>query len=549
MQKVYARFESSHTRSPFRSRIQVTLSHCPEPCSKPATPPKPRERAQDIAKRLASWDWDGGERTDDRAEREREPADTTLEIKTPHDGSPRFEGPDDANQSLGTVWRGFLAETYESSSPSPLRARPLSPTATSPELPPIPDLAGLGLEGEEYGVEQEISFLSLAGDSSLAVSTSTSHLNLLATFPSPSGGDISFTDPFRFASHLSGSSSSSPPTQFDPSRIRRLHAFDLETAQSPSRGSSFAHPSVTTLAERRSRPVPSLRIDPFARERTLARQPSHAQSIVSESVYSRYDDEDDRFERDGLDSTSDRHRPAIEQSYFSPISPEQAFSLASLHPSPLPPAPVETQRGARPRPVEHVTTADDAANVSALSASSSSSSSSSASSSGSSGHLPGSSRGSSVGRHSLLFEPPAVAPPSSTFDHVEQFEAATTDEDKRGRRVDDLVKAEQVGQGRVGDESTESNKKAARVSGWRQDWGFNFLETNSPERDGSQHQGEEDETEEEDMSEGELEKRISLHGQRELERRALERKERWKEERNLLYGEPVDAEYEFGVAL
>ncbi|GAA6020149.1 hypothetical protein JCM11491_005545 [Sporobolomyces phaffii] len=553
-------FEAGPVDEFANSEIMLTPSLPP-----PGVYTKPRRplavEEQDLATRLASWDWDGGERLS--------PSETTLEIK-PRDLDDEIEQLDDeADQSLGTVWRGFLAETFHEGN------RALSPTSTSPPLPPIPSLPMStpsddpdGRPRQESG-DHEISFLSLAGDSSLGVSTSTSHSNLLSTFPSPSGGDISFTDPFSFANHLL-------PTPPRPA---------LAPTVSPSRCNSTAsHHS--TLAERRSKPVPSLRINPLVRPRrqpsSLARKPSHAVSIVSESVYSRYDDDGDINEEDEVEGFAEGGG----RSYFSPISPELSFSVLSTPADAapltrkLPPLPVEpgSFEGAAAEAGDDSMSSSSALNASVgrsdrrahpLSSSSTSSSSFSSASPGR--------------RHSLLFDPPAVAPPSSTFDHLEAFpprlatppkstvRAVDTDRDDEGDEDenDDEDRDDHVGG------ATRRTRASARMSGWRQDWTFHVAtaahrglevedageddgddvrgaalqsgETES-EADGEEAEQEQEE-EEEDISEGELDKRTSLHGQRELERRAIERKERWKAERNWLYGEPLSAEYEFGLAL
>ncbi|GAA5908754.1 uncharacterized protein JCM6883_004160 [Sporobolomyces salmoneus] len=474
---------------------------------RPATKEGAEEEEQDLAKRLASWDWDGGERLDiEDIEDSEDEINTTLEIKQRF-GDERGEE-EEGDQSLGTVWRGFCADTFENSLSSSfvrphLLSRALSPTATSPPLPPIPHpeettTTGGGRE-RQTSEPEEISFLSLTGDSSLAISTTTSHYNLLSTFPSPSGGEISFTDPFSFQNHLSSSTSDSP------------RAPSISTTRSPRRTSSSGY---STLAERRFKPVPALRL-------VLPRKPSAAHSTISESVYSRYDDDDDEDEEEedsrrngtGLERNYPFAGTAIEQSYFSPISPEHPFSFNALHSSsPLANSPLERS----PR------STDSKPKLSARSPLATSTSTSSSSACSSSNPLYNSSSRSSesAGRHSLLFETPTVAPPSSTFDYVERFEPISTTT--------------------KGSEQHEDEKRAGRISGWREDWGFKREEQERPET--------ETEEEEEDVSEGELEKRISLYGQREMERRAMERKERWKEERYLLYGE-VDAEYEFGLAL
>ncbi|GAA5870882.1 hypothetical protein JCM16303_001616 [Sporobolomyces ruberrimus] len=475
---------------------------------RPLTMSQGEKEQEDLARRLASWDWDGGERSCD--DDEDESFDTTLEIRPSSAEAGRVVEEEEvegeaADESLGTVWKGFLEETVFEGAASHSRiplSRALSPTSTSPPLPPIPCPAEPDQEESRGIIENEISFLSLAGDSSLANSTSMSHFNL-SSFPSPSGGEISFTDPFRFAMHLSSPSrpATSPPT----SRFR------VENDRSPSGASTSNHStkSTTTLAERRSKPVPSLRINSLV----TSRKQSTTHSLISESVYSRYEEgeEEDRNERETEGDESKRGRGGIiESSYFSPISPEYPplFSPSNLVPLPSP---------------HRITTA--IATPSPL-ATSTSSSSSSASSSSSDPH------NSSRGRHSLLFERPIVEPPSSTFDHTERFVTP--------KESDDVNPEEERGGFEI-----ETRKKKVRISGWREDWTFKVEE---PDLQPEEEQDEEAE-ESDDASEGELEKRMSLHGQRELERRAIERKERWKEERNCLYGEPVDAEYEFGLAL
>ncbi|GAA5961537.1 hypothetical protein JCM3765_002618 [Sporobolomyces pararoseus] len=250
------------------------------------------QEQQDLVKRLASWDWDGGEHlsfNDDSLESQR---DATLEIIKPILSEGQGEG--EGDQSLGTVWKGFLAETFEHD------FRALSPTSTSPPLPPIPfpeqEQSGEGKEEEVE--EEEISFLSLASaaveDSSLAISTTSTSTSsvanvLLSNFPSPSGGEISFSDPFKFSNHLSSASTSTSTStstsSFVPPLPSPLLLQSLTKVRSPSQCSS-----TTTLAERRSKPVPSpLRIIIRERERSLPRKPSGATSIISESVYWKVD--------------------------------------------------------------------------------------------------------------------------------------------------------------------------------------------------------------------------------------------------------------------
>ena len=111
-----------------------------------------------------------------------------------------------------------------------------------------------------------------------------------------------------------------------------------------------------------------------------------------------------------------------------------------------------------------------------------------------------------------MFDRPSVLPPSSTFTN-EGFE----------------------------DPPIRSEPPLKDETGWRKDWKLAQSEEKEEE--------EEMEESEAEVSEGEVEKRISIYGQRELERRAMERRLRWKEEREEIYGESKDAEVEFGLAL
>lgn len=450
------------------------------------TPRKPTQRKsmiqhcdENLAKRLASWDWDGGERLEDRSfdtlEIRRRPYADEDEMEELEEEEAREEG------DLSLVWKGFLADaqdTYDDDdnntplpnqfhSSSTLAAtarfsqRALSPTSTSPPLPPIPFPRDELDEPDQH--ETEISFLSLEADNSLAQST-TSRFTL-SCFPSPSGGEISFTDPFSFASHLS-----SPPARIE--------------VRSPSRASTC------TLAERRNKEIPRLRLDTdpevlYARTKQARKQASHA-TFTSMSVYS----------RDSLAFADEEEVHPNLESYFSPISPEyppispfayEPSPQTSNNDSPLPPLPSE--------PIYHPMDSEDLSNQSHSSTSTSSS-------------FPRSSR-----QHSPLFDRPSVLPPSSTF----------TNE---------------------GFEDPPPRSELEVETGWRKDWKL------AKEEEELEEEVEEEEVESEsEVSEGEVEKRISIYGQRELERRALERRLRWKEERNEIYGEPKDAEVEFGLAL
>ncbi|GAA5924763.1 uncharacterized protein JCM15063_005726 [Sporobolomyces koalae] len=459
----FAKFR--HASAPAERALPDVHDDLPEP------PLEARESAE-LARRLASWDW----ARDEQLEPDLPDKSTdTLEIKQhDHSGDEGCDGPGAGGTdelSLGTVWKGFLADLGPATSSPPGRA--LSPTATSPPLPPIP----LPEDYDEDGPDNEISFLSLAADSSFA------HSLNLSSFPSPSGGEITFTDPFRFANHLS------QPTP--PAAIPSLTS--LSRASSP------------TLAERRSRPVPSLRINPHY---GLLRKPSCAPSAVSESIYSRYEEDADNHGDEPL-------HPQLE-SYFSPISPEQSSPFFTNQLA------VSASGSVLPPPLSGLGlvsyTMDANEGISNQSHSSTSTTFSS--------------NARSSRAHSPLFEPSSILPPSSTFenDAFESLPVAWQD-----------------------DKEEEPVADHQSVTGWREDWTLqlpeNPAEAVQAESEGYNEAEEEEEGSEEYISEGEIEKRISIHGQRELERRAMERKLRWVEERNTLYGEPIDAEVRFGCAL
>ncbi|GAA6064766.1 hypothetical protein JCM10212_004414 [Sporobolomyces blumeae] len=487
---------------------------------------KGKQPERDLAKRLASWDWDGGERLDDAC-------DTTLEIhaRSTRDQDGNRQGDDEAiemladledgcfeaEQSLGTVWKGFLAETdddkLDERSPTE-ELPPLGPsgpnTATMPNwlpsakrkaLPPLPD---------EALDDAEISFLSIA-DSSLADSTRSNFT--LSAFPIPrSAVEISFTDPFSFASAASPS-------------VRPAASLPVVPPPRPRRPSSRV--STTTLAERRFRVVPILKIDP-----TYPRKYSNASSTVSESVYSTHDDDVEQ----GLGS------------YFSPITPADvgdpspfvsSFAITasgSTFPPPSPPLPdlallaTSRERNTSRGWLEPSVSSElDLSHVSDQSLALSTSTASS--------------NNASTGRDSSLFDATyRNLPPSSTFTNT-SFErlpltSSILREERLGEMKDDTLKP-------------QSFPSPTRVKGtWRPDWRLDAPQSTEngdasprPAEDGAA----DDLSEEESLSE--VEKRIEAFGRRELERRKSERKQRWRDERMALYGEPAEAEYEFGLAI
>ncbi|GAA5865323.1 hypothetical protein JCM1840_001529 [Sporobolomyces johnsonii] len=193
--------------------------------------PRPIPLDREASRRLASWDWDGGEKEDNSF--------GTLYIrKSRADGSLESGVRQGRDLSLGTVWKGFLEDADVTLDDDAMAFRSSCARAISPTSQPPPD--------DPAPVIGDTSIISFA-DTSFAQSA-TSYLSLSA-FPSPPlAGEIAFTDPFSFPA--------------DPPRP-------------PSRAS--------TLGERRGRVVPALTINPNA-----ARKVSASSSI---SVYSTASDD------------------------------------------------------------------------------------------------------------------------------------------------------------------------------------------------------------------------------------------------------------------